>query len=424
MIIAIDGPAASGKGTLGAAAGRPLRPRPSRHRACSTARWRLRVLDAGADPADPAPGRPGGQGGPAGRPGPAGACGSERVSARRLAGRRASRRCARPCSSSSAISPGGRPAGPKGRCSTGATSAPSSARTPDVIKLFVTAGGRGARPAPAQGVAGSAASRLYIRRVLQDMKERDARDAGRGDRAASKQAADALDLDTIEPRRRSGVRGRARASSRRRTAPAGLSRRRRTALPAAMVSRGHATAGIGCPHARRRRMTGSEERHLSNRMASATASRNPAATRISPPCSTNRSKRSTGFEGTVVKGRVVAIENDFAIIDVGLKTEGPRRAQGIRGRPASPPSSRSATSSRSILERMENTQRRGHAVAREGAARGGLDPAREGVPGQRRASPASSSAASRAASPSISAAPSRSCPAARSTSARCATSAR
>ena len=28
------------------------------------------------------------------------------------------------------------------------------------------------------------------------------------------------------------------------------------------------------------------------------------------------------FEGTVVKGRVVAIEKDMAVIDVGLKTEG------------------------------------------------------------------------------------------------------
>ena len=31
---------------------------------------------------------------------------------------------------------------------------------------------------------------------------------------------------------------------------------------------------------------------------------------------------SAGFEGTVVKGRVVAIENDMALIDVGLKSEG------------------------------------------------------------------------------------------------------
>ena len=27
-------------------------------------------------------------------------------------------------------------------------------------------------------------------------------------------------------------------------------------------------------------------------------------------------------EGNVIKGKVVAIENDFAIVDVGLKTEG------------------------------------------------------------------------------------------------------
>src|SRR5579864_1455226 len=31
---------------------------------------------------------------------------------------------------------------------------------------------------------------------------------------------------------------------------------------------------------------------------------------------------SNGLEGTVVKGRVIAIENDMALIDVGLKSEG------------------------------------------------------------------------------------------------------
>ena len=31
---------------------------------------------------------------------------------------------------------------------------------------------------------------------------------------------------------------------------------------------------------------------------------------------------SSGLEGTVVKGQVIAIENDFALIDVGLKSEG------------------------------------------------------------------------------------------------------
>ena len=36
------------------------------------------------------------------------------------------------------------------------------------------------------------------------------------------------------------------------------------------------------------------------------------------------------FEGTVVKGRVISIENDMALIDVGLKSEGRVPAEGIR----------------------------------------------------------------------------------------------
>ena len=31
---------------------------------------------------------------------------------------------------------------------------------------------------------------------------------------------------------------------------------------------------------------------------------------------------ANGLEGTVVKGRVISIENDAALIDVGLKSEG------------------------------------------------------------------------------------------------------
>ena len=31
---------------------------------------------------------------------------------------------------------------------------------------------------------------------------------------------------------------------------------------------------------------------------------------------------STSFEGTVVKGRVIRIANDFVVVDVGLKSEG------------------------------------------------------------------------------------------------------
>jgi small subunit ribosomal protein S1 len=39
-------------------------------------------------------------------------------------------------------------------------------------------------------------------------------------------------------------------------------------------------------------------------------------------------------EGSVVKGRIVAIENDLAVIDVGLKTEGriPHKEFGATGR--------------------------------------------------------------------------------------------
>ena len=31
---------------------------------------------------------------------------------------------------------------------------------------------------------------------------------------------------------------------------------------------------------------------------------------------------SSSFEGTVVKGRVIRIANDFVVVDVGLKSEG------------------------------------------------------------------------------------------------------
>ena len=42
-------------------------------------------------------------------------------------------------------------------------------------------------------------------------------------------------------------------------------------------------------------------------------------------------------EGAVVKGKIVAIENDVAVIDVGLKTEGrvALKEFGVPGRPGS-----------------------------------------------------------------------------------------
>src|SRR5579872_5432324 len=43
---------------------------------------------------------------------------------------------------------------------------------------------------------------------------------------------------------------------------------------------------------------------------------------------------ASGLEGTVVKGQVVAIENDMVLIDVGLKSEGrvPLKEFGAAGR--------------------------------------------------------------------------------------------
>jgi hypothetical protein len=54
---------------------------------------------------------------------------------------------------------------------------------------------------------------------------------------------------------------------------------------------------------------------------------------------------SGGFEGRVVKGTVTAIENDKAVIDVGLKSEG-RVALREFAAPASRTASRSATKSK------------------------------------------------------------------------------
>ena len=90
---------------------------------------------------------------------------------------------------------------------------------------------------------------------------------------------------------------------------------------------------------------------------------------------------SSGLEGSVLKGTVVGIENEFVLVDVGLKSEGrvalkefaapgdKRRDQGRRHR-------------RSLSRAHGRQARRSHAVAREGPPRGSLDPAREGVQGQ------------------------------------------
>ncbi|HUY68009.1 MAG TPA: 30S ribosomal protein S1 [Alphaproteobacteria bacterium] len=59
------------------------------------------------------------------------------------------------------------------------------------------------------------------------------------------------------------------------------------------------------------------------------------------------------LEGSVVKGKVMAIENDFALVDVGLKSEGrvPMREFGLAGQPAD---LKVGDTVEVFLERMEN----------------------------------------------------------------------
>jgi small subunit ribosomal protein S1 len=61
----------------------------------------------------------------------------------------------------------------------------------------------------------------------------------------------------------------------------------------------------------------------------------------------------TAFEGTVVKGKITAIEKDLAVIDVGLKMEGrvPLKEFGIGGKPAE---LKVGDTVEVFLERMEN----------------------------------------------------------------------
>ncbi|MEX2298625.1 MAG: S1 RNA-binding domain-containing protein, partial [Dongiaceae bacterium] len=63
--------------------------------------------------------------------------------------------------------------------------------------------------------------------------------------------------------------------------------------------------------------------------------------------------KSPSLEGSVLKGRVIAIENDFAIIDVGLKSEGrvPLKEFAL---PGQRPEIRPGDSVEVFLERMED----------------------------------------------------------------------
>jgi small subunit ribosomal protein S1 len=131
----------------------------------------------------------------------------------------------------------------------------------------------------------------------------------------------------------------------------------------------------------------------------------------------------TPAEGSVVTGKVIAIEAGQAIIDVGYKMEGRVDLKEFAN-PGEPPKSPSAMIVEVYLERVENA--RGEAVvSREKARReAAWDRLEKAYADERPASTARSSAASRAASPSIWAVPWPSCPAARSMCARCAMPAR
>src|SRR5215469_15664134 len=76
----------------------------------------------------------------------------------------------------------------------------------------------------------------------------------------------------------------------------------------------------------------------------------------------------SGLEGTVVKGRVIAIENDMVLIDVGLKSEGrvPLKEFTPAGKA---PEIKAGDTVEVYLERMEDKNGR-PALAREGAPRG------------------------------------------------------
>ncbi len=191
MIIAIDGPAASGKGTLGR--------RLARHFGLAYldtgALYRavaLRVLRAGGDPADPTAAtlaaravRPEDLGLPALR--------EERVAA---------------AASKVAVHPGVReallgfqrsfarhpPDGASGAVLDGRDIGTVICPEPDVVKLFLHAGVEARAMRRLKELQEKGDPAIYSA-VLQDMKERDARDASRGV-AALKKAPDAFDLDT------------------------------------------------------------------------------------------------------------------------------------------------------------------------------------------------------------------------------------
>ena len=87
-------------------------------------------------------------------------------------------------------------------------------------------------------------------------------------------------------------------------------------------------------------------------------------------------------EGSVIKGTVVGIEKDVAVIDVGLKTEGRVALREFAG-PGRDTELKVGDERRGLSRAHRECARRSRAVARQGAPRGKLGQAREGVQEQR-----------------------------------------
>ena len=112
-------------------------------------------------------------------------------------------------------------------------------------------------------------------------------------------------------------------------------------------------------------------------MATATAS-HPSREDFAALLDESFARRTTCRKARVVKGTVVGIEKDLAVIDVGLKTEGRVAAARIRrSRPRSRAQGRRR--GRGLSRARRERARRSRAVARQGAPRGELGQAREGV---------------------------------------------
>src|SRR5215467_11897972 len=63
---------------------------------------------------------------------------------------------------------------------------------------------------------------------------------------------------------------------------------------------------------------------------------------------------SSSFEGTVVKGRVIRIANDFVVVDVALKSEGRVALRAFANGGAGAPEGREGDTVDIFVERIEN----------------------------------------------------------------------